>query len=57
MDHDILQWHTKHFRGPSKPNKKNIRLDVQRDVIMPMFPSFAGIKSETKHQLMQRIRI
>ena len=21
-DHDILQWHTKHFRGPSKPNKK-----------------------------------
>ena len=36
---------------------KNIRLDVQRDVIMLMFPSFAGIKSETKHQLMQRIRI
>ena len=22
MDHDILQWHTKHFLGPSKPNKK-----------------------------------
>ena len=57
MDNDILQWHTKHFRGPSKNSKQYPAWCISWRDYANLFPSFAGIKIETKHQLMQRIRI
>ena len=44
MDHDILHWHTKHFRGPSKPNKKYPAWYIAWRDYVNLFPSLRWYK-------------